>query len=215
MPSPTPANPTVCPECRGAKHILRNGAWVRCACIKEAADRMRMTSAGVPEMHCRLPMPDLLARSFFVAKPRLSGAFALPNDDRTVLVWVMAPASSPRRLASVSYAVRAAIEAGHPAQAFRLSGFLDAQFDRDQKRAMYDQLKTARVAAIEVDTEHGHKFLPQVFMDVYTRRARSTGVTVYFSADDLGEMTGRYGPEISSLFAHSKSILRIRHRSAR
>lgn len=214
MPTPpSGTNATTCPNCKGAKHVMVNGRYVRCGCIKESADRMRMTRAGVPEMHCAFPLPDLLGRSHFIAKPRLAEALASPPADRTVQVWVMAPASSTRRLASVSYAVRAPIENGHAAQAFRLSAFLDAQFDRDQKRAMYDQLKAARVAVVEVDTEHGHKFLPQVFMDVYSRRTRMTGITVYFSADDLGQMTGRYGPEICSIFAHSKSILRIRGRA--
>lgn len=190
----------VCPICNGAKHVCVDGTWRRCECIKAGVRKMRFAQAGVPELHYEDELATLQTNSWlpttriFTTKPRN--------------IWVRSIPSSRKRIATVAYVLRTALDMDYMARRFTVQQLIDARFDPTLKSVVYPQIKSAQLLVMEVDLKTSHKFLASTLLDVYSQRLIPGATTVWFSGDDIPASTGRYGPEVCGLFGSDRFIRR-------
>ncbi len=193
-----------CGACKDTRHVLHGGKWVRCECVLAQLREIEFARAGIPESLWRSPLADLLAGSWFAGYGDHLFPSAVVPGTRTacpILIWLMAPARTSRRVWSWSWALRAAVEGGFSAARLKIRDGIDARFDREEAGPAWRAVvRGADVLVVDLDTT-SHKFLPDVAGELYEERAHKNAVTLFVSAADVRKSTGLYGPDFCRAFA--------------
>lgn len=197
-----------CKLCGGRKHVLRGKRWVRCSCVLEAVRASTYAKAGVPLSLAQEPLYSLQGQSLLlyagVPIPLLPG--------KGLLAWLHAPDLSPARARTAAHAIRAYVDAGMDAARLRIGDVVESQFDKDIRPAIQAAWRKAQCLVLELSNDTGNKMVPQLLRQVYEHRAGMHALTIFASADDIGQMPARYGSEVSSAFRARAGIVYVARR---
>lgn len=187
----------VCPKCNGTRHVPTKSGWKRCVCVARQVREIAYVDANIP------------AALRKVAAVRMIGD--VPGIDMPPghphIWWVRGSAVSTRRLSACYYPVKLAADLGIPALATRLSDLIDDRFV--EGRPLHIAAKAAVALYVDLDGVD-HKFAGPEVLGLYQDRSLANVVTVFGSSGDVGQQTGRYGVEVSRIFAKAKAISRFK-----
>lgn len=186
-----------CPRCGGTRHVRTKTGWKRCACVQQQIVDNACAEAGIPGV-LRVPSARL-------AHDGVVPSLIFPMTAPCVW-WVRGPATSAARLSACYYPVKCAVEYGLPAIVTRLSDLIDDRFV--EGRPLHLAIRDAHAAYVDLDGVD-HKFAGPELLTLYQTRSLAKVATVFGSSGDVGQQSGRYGPEMARVFAKSRNIQRF------
>lgn len=191
-----------CPKCHDTKHVLVDGKYRRCGCMRESYTASQYRLAGVPDLFLS-PSADPRERSAWpVHVP-----YPPPLGKRS-LAWIRGPRVSIRRLATIADILRRAVDAGQYARTLTIPEAVEARFDRDRAATLRETLR-ADFLVVDLDHDPPNRMTVAACSDIVTQRLSRRAATVFVSEDDVEQATAKFGVPLSSVVRASKAIVRV------
>lgn len=194
---PTTFNPLPpCTVCKNTRHLYRGAEVVRCECIREYQRLEAYAAAGVSPIHHQTPIDALVSAA---GLSRLRRVFEQPL--RAPFLGCMTIARvHPARPAVVAAVLRLALDRQRTAKAVSLDQCIATRFNEDERPSLYREFETLHTLVVDLDVQIVNRMVPQLCMDIYTRRVVRPCVTVFLSAEPLTLAAARYGVELVTAY---------------
>ncbi len=200
MTNPSLTPPPDCRLCSNSRHVYRGDSIVRCRCVLDYVRGMEYQAAGVSPMHFDTPIGELVAQAGLT---RLAAGFSQPLK-QPFLGSFRLNRVDERRIAIASAALRLALDAGRSARFVSLDNCIASRFSAEERPNLYREFEVLDTLVVDLDVQVQNKMVPQLCMDIFTRRASRTVATVFLAADDVAAASGRYGPEFALAFSSGR-----------
>lgn len=188
--------PPPCRKCNNTRHVHVDGAIRRCSCIADYLRGQEYAKAGVSPIHTETPIDELLT---LCRLTHLRRVFAEPLR-APYMGCLSVTRINPLRPAFVAAALRLTIDAGRSAKAVSLDQCIANRFDEDERPALYHEFEHTHTLIVDLDVQIVNRMVPQLCMDIFTRRAGRACATVFLAAEPIRTNAARYGVEFVTAF---------------
>lgn len=205
---PTLAPPPDCLVCGNSRHICEGNPprVTRCRCVLDYVRGMEYSVAGASPLHIGTPLADLVKKAGLQKlEPVLSKPLRAP-----FMAGVVVDRISGRRSLITTAALRLSIDAGRSAKFVSLDNCIATRFNEEERPLLYAEFDTLNLLIVDLDVQIANRMVPQLCMDIYSRRITKPFATLYLCTSNPAGQPGRYGAEFSSAFRSSIRMLGVR-----
>lgn len=184
-----------CVACEGSRHVLKNGVWVKCGCLKKDKLKQRYERAGVPARFIVETWTSFLDRYSVTngsKKALLTQAKTLKNGGR-MSEWLVIH-GHPRTGKSLAAALllKAACSGGLSCFNATVPMLVDGMFDRNEENVP-EGFESMPFLVVLAGNEPKHSYNAYALEKLLGDRWARDLSTVLVSAVDASRLSGVYG----------------------